>query len=62
MSLEDFAADALMWIGRAIKLLPAIKELWQAVDGGNPAQELAAQLELTRQIRSQQAREEIEGR
>ncbi len=61
MSVADFAADALMWIGRVVKVLPAFKELWHAVSGGDADQQFAAQLELTRQIRTQQAREEIEG-
>lgn len=61
MSVADAIDDVLVWAERAIKLIPAIRSLWQAVQAKNANQELAAQLELTRQMRSMQAREEIQG-
>ena len=61
MSVAAVAADVVMWIGRVVTVLPAFQALWQAIEGQNADQLFAAQLELTRQIRTQQAREEIEG-
>lgn len=60
VSFVDFAADALMWIGRAVAVLPAFKALWQAIQGGDADQQFAAQMELTRAIRREQAKAEIE--
>jgi hypothetical protein len=58
-----FAAfeEALVWAGRAIRLVPAIRQLWEAISESNGDAELAAQLELVRQIRTQQALEEFRG-
>lgn len=56
--MSDFAADALMWIGRVLTVLPAFQALWQAVSGGNQDQVFAAQMEMTRAIRREQARAE----
>lgn len=61
MSVADFAADALMWIGRVVKILPVFKEFWHAVRGNDPDQVFAAQMEMTRAVRREQAREEVEG-
>lgn len=59
-SVIDFAEDALVWIGRVVKVLPAFKALWQAIEGNKEDQMFAAQMELTRSIRREQARIEIE--
>lgn len=58
--MSALAADILMWIGRVVTVLPAFQSLWQAIAGQNADELFAAQLELTRKIREQQAREEIE--
>ncbi len=60
MSAVDFAADALMWIGRVVKVLPAFKALWQAIAGNDQDQVFAAQMELARSVRREQARAEVE--
>jgi len=61
VSITDFASDALMWIGRIVKILPVFKDLWHAVKGQDADQLFAAQMEMTRAIRREQAREEFEG-
>lgn len=60
MSLGDFAADALMWIGRVVRVLPAFQALWQAIDGNDDDQVFAAQMEFRRAIRREQTRKEFE--
>ncbi len=59
MSLGDAIEDVMMWAGRALAVLPAFKALWQAISGGDTDQEFAAQMELTRAIRREQARAEV---
>lgn len=59
MSFIEAAEDALVWIGRAVSVLPAFKALWQAVSGGSQDQSFAAAMELCRAMREQQARAEI---
>lgn len=54
-------SDVLLWLGRIITLVPALEALWEAARAGTPEQELAAALELVRAIKTQQAREEIDG-
>jgi len=59
MSIIEVAEDVVMWIGRAAKVLPAFQALWQAVEGDRQEQIFAAQMELTRSIRREQARAEM---
>lgn len=51
----------LLWVGRALSVIPAFKSLWEAANSGTPEQELAASLELVRAIKTKQAAEEIAG-
>lgn len=50
-------ADILVWVERAVRLIPVIQKLWKAVESDDPKQTLAAQLEMTRQMREEQAKE-----
>ncbi len=59
MSLGDAIEDVVMWTRRALAVLPAFKALWQAISGKDTDQEFAAQMELTRAIRREQARAEV---
>lgn len=59
MSIGEVAEEALKWLGRALAVLPAFRGFWEAVQGGNPNQEFAAQMELRRAIRHEQAKAEI---
>lgn len=52
--------DILLWITRVVRLIPVFQDLWRAVEADNTNQSFAAQLELVRQIREQQARERFE--
>lgn len=54
-------SEVLLWLGRIITVIPALDALWEAARAGTPEQELAASLELVRAIKTQQAREEIQG-
>lgn len=60
MTVLESASAALVWITRAVRVLPAFEALWHAIASEDHNQVLAAQLELTRQIRTEQARAEIE--
>lgn len=51
--------EVLVWVGRVIKLIPVVKDLWDAVRGEDEAALLSAQMEMVRKIREQQAREEF---
>jgi hypothetical protein len=57
MSAAAVFAEALEWVGRAVKLIPVIRQLWDAVKGSDQNQQLAAQLEMVRTMREMQARE-----
>lgn len=59
MSAAAVFAEALEWVGRAVKLIPAIRELWGAVKEDDSGKQLAAQLEMVRTMREMQAREEF---
>lgn len=59
MSAEAIFVEALEWVGRAVKLIPVIRNLWTAVKADDGAGQLAAQMEMTRQMREMQAREEF---
>jgi hypothetical protein len=53
--------EVAMWLSRLLAVLPELMTLWEAARGGNPQQEVGAQLDLIRAIKDKQAREEIEG-
>lgn len=52
--------EVLLWVERVVRLIPVFQDLWRAVEAENTNQSFAAQLELVRQIREQQARERFE--
>lgn len=56
-----WVAEAAIWMGRVARLLPAIIELWNAVDANSasPDRELAAAMELVRVTKREKAREEL---
>lgn len=51
--------ELLIWVGRAVKLIPVIKDLWDAVKGDDADRMYAAQMEMVRAMRGAQAREEF---
>ena len=57
--IADAIEDVLVWVGRAVKLIPAFRELWLAVAADDTDAQFAAQIEMVRQIRTQQAKEEV---
>jgi len=59
MSAGAVFAEALEWVGRAVKLIPVIKQLWGAVKASDEGAIFAAQMEMVREMRGQQAREEF---
>jgi hypothetical protein len=59
MTASAVVAEVLEWVGRAVKLIPVIKQLWEAVQSDDAPGQLAAQMEMTRQMREMQAREEF---
>lgn len=54
-------AEILLWLGRIVTVLPALAELWQAVDDKDDKAQLEAALALVRAIKDREAREEIGG-
>lgn len=51
--------EVLVWVGRIVKLIPVFQDLWGAVKEADTDKQFAAQMEMVRQIRGQQAREEF---
>jgi len=51
--------EALEWVFRIVKLIPVFRDLWTAVQEQDQGKVFAAQMEMQRQIRQQQAREEF---
>jgi hypothetical protein len=51
--------ELLVWVGRAVKLIPVIKQLWDAIKAEDADGQFAAQMEMVRKIRGQQALEEF---
>jgi hypothetical protein len=49
--------EALIWVGRIVKFIPVFRDLWDAVRDDDTAKLYAAQMEMTRKVREQQARE-----
>lgn len=52
--------DILLWVTRVVRLIPVFQDLWRAVEAENTNQQFAAQLEMVRQMREQQARERFD--
>lgn len=51
--------EVLEWVARIVKFIPVFRDLWTAVKANNTNQQFAMQLEMVRQIREQQAKEEF---
>lgn len=51
--------EVLVWVGRAVKLIPVIKQLWDAIAANDADGQFAAQMEMVRKIRGQQAVDEF---
>ena len=51
--------EVLIWVARVVQIIPVVQQLWDAIKGGDAESQLAAQMEMVRQIRGQQAREEF---
>jgi len=48
-----------IWMQRLMDLLPLVMNLWEAAKGGNPRQELDAQLALVRAMKDRQMKENL---
>lgn len=59
--IPEWIAEAAIWMARAVRLLPAIYELWNVVtsDTEQPDRELAAALEFVRVVKREKAKEEF---
>lgn len=55
----SFPAELLEWVKRIIGFIPVFQQLWSAVKDDDADGLYAAQMELVRQIRGAQAREEF---
>jgi hypothetical protein len=51
--------ELLIWVGRAVKLIPVIRQLWDAIKAEDADGQFAAQMEMVRKIRGQQSVEEF---
>lgn len=51
--------EVLVWVGRIVKFIPVFKDIWDAVKGDDTERLYAAQMEMVRQVRGAQAREEF---
>ena len=51
--------EVLIWVGRAVKLIPVIKQLWDAIASEDADGQFAAQMEMVRKIRGLQAVDEF---
>lgn len=53
------ASEVALWLERVVSVIGQVIGLWNAAKAGDPADELAASLELTRAIKRRQALEEL---
>lgn len=51
--------EVLVWVARAVKLIPVFRQLWDAIKAEDADGQFAAQMEMVRKIRGQQAAEEF---
>jgi hypothetical protein len=51
--------EVTLWLERIVSVLGQVIGLWQAAKKGDPADELAASLELVRAMKRRQALEEL---
>lgn len=60
MSVLDEAIElAAEWVPRVVRMLPVFRDLWDGVKEQDQAKIFAAQMEMQRRMREQQAREEF---
>lgn len=61
--IPAWIGEAAIWMSRAVRLLPAIYELWNVIasDTEQPDRELAAALEFVRVVKREKAKEEFGG-
>jgi hypothetical protein len=60
MSVAADVIEAVVeWVPRVMRLLPAFQDLWTGVREQDQGKIFAAQMEMQRKIREQQAREEF---
>lgn len=52
--------EVLLWVERVVRLIPVFQDLWRAVEAENANQQFAAQMEMIRLVREQQARERFD--
>lgn len=52
-------SEALLWVKRALELIPALIDLWEGVSDDDDARQHAAQMELVRQIKIAQVKEDL---
>ncbi len=53
------ASEVALWLERVVSVIGQVIGLWNAAKAGDPHEELAASLELTRAIKRRQALEEL---
>ena len=58
-ALAEAVNEVLEWAPRVLKLIPVFRDLWSGVKAQDHGAIFAAQMEMQRQIREQQAREEF---
>lgn len=51
--------EVLVWVARAVKLIPVIKQLWEAIASNDADGQYAAQMEMVRKMRGLQAVDEF---
>lgn len=51
--------EAIVWVERALKLLPELIGLWKAIDAKDERAELDATLALRRKVSDEQMRESL---
>lgn len=58
-AIEEVVEAVVEWVPRVMRLLPVFQDLWSGVKEQDQGKIFAAQMEMQRHIREQQAREEF---
>jgi GTP1/Obg family GTP-binding protein len=57
--IKEAVEEVLEWAPRVIRLIPVFRELWSGVKDQDQGKIFAAQMEMQRKIREEQARDEF---